>query len=123
MSTLTRYILAYDENFSDNITMETTHMLCEAEDSSVELQVSTCEVHQLYTQSLARKVLSQEATPHACGYSISHIHVVYCIVRNLSDIWHVMNDNGQCIRSVHGLHQFIIIGQSLRSNVFKKSLT
>ena len=63
-STLTRYITAYDGNISDNIAMETTHILCEVEDSSVELQVSTCKVRQLYTQRVG-KVLSQEAPPHA----------------------------------------------------------
>ena len=81
MNTLTRYIIANDGNISDNITMETTYILCEVEDSSVELQVSTCKVRQLYTQRVG-KVLSQEAPPHAV-VGISHIHVVCCIVRNL----------------------------------------
>ena len=50
--------------------METTHILCEVEDSSVELQVSTCKVRQLYTQRVG-KVLSQEAPPHAV-VGVSH---------------------------------------------------
>ena len=61
--------------------METTHILCEAEDSSVELQVSTYKVCQLYTQRVG-KVLSQEAPPHAV-VGVSHVHDVCCIVRNL----------------------------------------
>ena len=80
-STLTRYIIAYDGNIFNNITMETTHILCEAEDSSVELQVSTCKVRQLYTQRVG-KVLSQGEASHAV-VGISYIHVVCCIVRNL----------------------------------------
>ena len=50
--------------------METTHILCEVEDSSVELQVSTCKVRQLYTQRVG-KVLSQEAPTHAV-VGVSH---------------------------------------------------
>ena len=98
--------------------METTHILCEVEDSSVELQVSTCKVCQLYTQRVG-KVLSQEAPPHAV-VGISHIHVICCIV---CVIYMVVNDKGTLLirtyQLVHGLPQFIITWQPLQSNILK----